>query len=61
MAAPSVGVSSSSQSNPLAQLGDVDSGAPVFVIGGGKSNWVLIAGLAAVGLLVFLLFFRRRS
>ncbi len=53
--------SSSSAANPLAQLGDVDSGAPVFVIGGGKSNMFLIIGLAAAALLVWLLFFRRRA
>ncbi len=55
-----LGISSSSQSNPLAQLGDVDSGAPVLVIGGGKSNWVLIVALVGAGLLVWILFFRKR-
>lgn len=55
-----VSVSSSSQSNPLAQLGDARSGlSPVLVIGGGKSNVFLIVGLLAAAGLVWLIFRRK--
>lgn len=55
-----IGISGSSSASSGLQAGDVDSGAPVFVIGGGKSNWLLIVGIAAAGALAWWLFFRRR-
>ena len=56
-----LGLSTSSSASAGAQLGDVDSGGPVMVIGGGKSNVLLWVALAGAGLLVWLLFFRRRQ
>lgn len=54
---PPLSISGSAASNPLAQLGDVKSGGPVVVFGGGKGgNMFLIVGLIAGAVVLWLIF-----